>query len=200
MLVFDLEGEPPTRQDIATERERLQHLRRRAFRSGLISDGVHALILLSLYAAGVVSGRAFIIAVLVGTVLAMVLATGTGARLAANERILFLCITIMAGLVVGVLLSGYFSEPLPGGIIAGLATATITATGSLLGRRILQVLSSLEDLEPIEAEHPASMELATLCREYPQLAAYREQARDILRPFLTFGELKMMQVWARDKD
>lgn len=197
MLEFDLEQSPPTRQEILAEQQRLKEQRKQLLKSGLISDGLHALILFSLYFADLLSGTAFIIAVLVGTVIAITLATGTRSRLVGSDRLALSLVVVSAALAVVGLTVSYFKEPVADGIVAGLATASIILTGSLLGRKIMQVLASLEALETIDAEHPAHQQLMELCRTYPELEDYRQQARDILRPFLTFGELKSMQEWVK---
>lgn len=197
MHFFNLDHGPPTRQDIKGEQERLKALKKQSLRSGLISDGLHALILFSLYFTDVISGTGLIIAVLVGTVIAIVLATGTRTTLAPTDRLSLMAIMFCAGAAVGAITVLYFSESMLGGIVASAAAASIIATGSLLGRKIMQVLTALELLEAIDEEHPAYQELQNLCREYPELDGYRQQARDILRPFLTFGELKAMQRWEK---
>lgn len=195
MLVFDLAQDPPTRQEIQLEQTRLKKMRKQLLRSGLISDGLHALILFSVYYGDILSGTGFIIAVLFGTVIATLLATGTRTRLAGTDRLSLLAIMSGAGFAVGSILVVYFGEDLLGAAIAAGATSSIIATGSLLGRKIMQVLYAIEELESINEEHPAHQELANLCRQYSELDEYRQQARDILRPFLTFGELKAMQKW-----
>lgn len=199
-MEFNLTIDPPTRQEIQAEQERLKMQRKQALKSGLVSDGLHALILFSLYFAGVFSGTAFLVAVLLGTVISMVLATGTRKKLAGSDRVALLVIVVCSCLAVGWITVWYFNEPVTGGVVAGLAIGSIIITGSLLGRKIMQVLSSLELLELIDEDHPAHQELLTLCRDYPELDEYRQNARDILRPFLTFGELKAMQKWVLERE
>ena len=199
-MEFDLTLDPPTRQEIQAEQDRFKKQRKQALRSGLISDGLHALVLFSLYFAGLFSGTAFLIAVLLGTSIAIILATGTRKKLAGSDHIALLVIVLCSCFTVGYIMVWYFKEPVSGGVIAGLATGSIITTGSLLGRKIMQVLSALELLELIDDDHPALHELLTLCRDNPELEEYRQHARDILRPFLTFGELKAMQKWVADRD
>jgi len=196
---FDLTLDPVTRQEIQAEQKRLRKQQTKALKSGLFSDGLHALILFSLYFAGIFSGTAFLVAVLLGTVISMVLATGTKKKLAGSDRMALLVIVVCSCLAVGWITVWYFNEPVTGGIIAGLAISSIIITGSLLGRKIMQVLSSLELLEAIDGDHPAHQEMLALCRDYPELEEYRQKARDILRPFLTFGELKAMQKWEKER-
>jgi len=195
MLIFDLDQTPPTRQEIQTERVRLQELRTQHLRSGLLSDGLHALILFALYFSGVLPGSGFLTAILLGTVIAIILATGSGAKLVESDRVVFVLILLASAASVGVITVVYFGERLLGGGLAAIATGSIVLTGATMGRRILQVLTSLEALEQIDDEHPALPELNALCRTYAELDDYRSQARDILRPFLTIGELQAMRSW-----
>lgn len=199
MLIFDLDDAPPTRQEIQAEQERLLALRKQSFRSGLISDGLHGLVLFALYFADILPGVGFLAAVLLGTIISIILATGTSKRLASTDKLSLVLIIFGAAAAVGFVTVGYFGKELLGGILAGLATGSIIATGSILGRKIMQVLTALEALELIDEEHPAHRELSKLCRTYPKLDDYRQQARDILRPFLTFGELKAMQKWVDEE-
>jgi len=199
MLVFDIEGTPPTRQEIQEERVRLKSLRKQKLRLGLISDSLHALLLFTLYFTGILSGTGFIVAVLFGTVIAVVLATGTRSRLAASDRFSLLLIMLGAGGAVTGILIGYFGDGMRSSLVAGLATSSIVATGCILGRKIMAVLTSIESLEQISEDHPAHHELINLCHQHVQLDSYRQQARDILRPFLAYGELRAMQQWLADR-
>ncbi|HKJ04978.1 MAG TPA: hypothetical protein VJ974_05220 [Geopsychrobacteraceae bacterium] len=198
MLVFDVNGAPPTRQDIQQEQLRLKKLRKQALRSGLISDALHALILFSLYFADILTGTGFLIAVLCGTVIAVVLATGTRTTLVLSDRFSLLLIILGTGGAVAGILIGYFGEGLTSGLVAGVAASSIVATGCILGRKIMGILTAIESLEPINEDHPVHRELITLCRQYEVLEHYRQQARDNLRLFLVYGELKAMRQWVAD--
>ena len=195
MLIIDLELSPPTRQELQAERDRLKGLRKRSLRSGLISDGLHALVLLSFYYFGILSGRSLVVAVLSGTVIAIALTTGNRQQYVGIGKLALPVILFGSGIAVGATLIGYFAESPASAIVAGIATCSLIATGRLLGSRIMQVMSALEALEPVSEEHPAYRELLKLCRHHSELDEYRHQARNILRPFLTFGELEAMQRW-----
>jgi hypothetical protein len=64
---------------------------------------------------------------------------------------------------------------------------------TLLGRWILRVFNGLEQLKSLADHEPAEREMLQLCRENPQFEEYRQQALQILRPNLTFGELQSMR-------
>ncbi|MDT8420384.1 MAG: hypothetical protein RQ754_08130 [Desulfuromonadales bacterium] len=198
--MFDLDHAPPTRLEIQNERDRLQGLRRQFLRSGLLSDGLHGMILFALYFSGLLPGSGFLTAVLLGTVIAITLATGSGAKLVESGRLVFVLILMAAAASTGTFTVVYFGERLLGGALAAVATFSIVLTGATLGGRIMQVLAALEALEQIDEDHPAFQELNALCRDHAELGAYRSQARDILRPFLTFGELQAMRTWVTALD
>ena len=195
MYRFDLYSEPPTTHDLNAAASHIRSQRRRLIKVSCVSDAIHILLLAGLYFAGILSGAAITVTVVLGLVVAVVLAAAT------RDHLLFSDILAIAAVIVGcvaaviTLLAVGMSQGWGTSILAGGIAGSIVLTGTLIGRRIKTVLLSLELLETIPYDDPATEELAWLCRQHPLLRDYREQAARNLRPHLTYGELAAMRHW-----
>jgi len=99
----------------------------------------------------------------------------------------------VATVVVVTILSIQMQQPLIGSIIAGFLTASIVIVGATLGRKIKKILIASEELKSVIDDPHAQQELRALCRQFPELEEYRQQAASYLRPALTYGELQAMR-------
>ena len=109
----------------------------------------------------------------------------------------------MCGALVAFAVGGTV-KGLPGGtalgsVLSALITGSIIMFSTLIGRMMLRVFTGLDDLRSLAEQEEAEQEMLQLCRDYPHLEDYRQQARDILRPNLTFGELKAMRESVKTK-
>ncbi len=196
MLTFDLTAGPPTAQELRAEHEALQAQKKDLLKTSCLSDGLHAVVFLGLYLADFISGYGLLVAVALATVIAIVLATVTRKHLQLTDRIAITVIAIGAAAAVGFILHGLMNETLVGCLVSGLAAGSIVIVGSALGRKIKQVLIGLEECRSIAEDEFALREVIEICRLYPEMESYRQQALQILRPNLTYGELRAMQKWA----
>ncbi len=196
MLSFDLTEEPPTMQEIRAEQQLLQAEKKRLIINSCLSDGLHAVVFLALYLSDQLSGYGLLVALALATVIALTLAAVTRRDLRLSDRIAIAAIAIGSAAAVSVILFSLMAETVIGSLIAGLAAGSIVVTGAILGRKIKQVMVGLEELRSIAEDDYAVQEVTGICRLYPEMEEYRQQALQILRPNLTYGELWAMQKWA----
>jgi len=192
MLTFDIHQSPPTHQEIEAERKRLSQFKKQLVRQSIISDGLHGGALLLLYYFDILSGYGLLAVIGLGTVIAVVLATSMK-KLRAADLMTVAFVAIATAFAAGGTVYGLPGETLPGSILAGVLTGSIVMFSTLLGRWILRVFNGLEQLKSLADHEPAEREMLQLCRENPQFEEYRQQALQILRPNLTFGELQSMR-------
>ena len=195
MFQFDLTQEPLTNPELKTEQQKLKVIRKQQIKYSCISDVFHTFIFIALYFGQMLSGTAVMVAVAISTVSALILAMSNRHILKAFDRITMAIIAVGAALAVAVILIQMLQQPLPGSLIATLLTGSIVIVGATLGRQIKEVMVVIEDLKQIGDDERAQQELLNLCRQFPPLAQYREQAASYLRPTLTYGELKAMRKW-----
>lgn len=197
MIVFDVGQPPPTRQQLEAENKLLAVQKKRLVKASIISDGVHGLIFLALYLTHLLTGYALLVAIGVGTVVAVVLASTLKKQLRKSDIALVILVSLAAIAAVCGILIGVMHEAMPPGIFAGLMTGSMVIAGAMIGRRFFHVFSGLENLKYVAEDEYAEQELLALCNRYPELEYYRQQARDLLRPNLNFGELQAMRDWLR---
>ncbi len=150
----------------------------------------------ALYLTDLLSGYGLLVAVALATVIAVVLAAVTRRILQTSDRIAITAIAIGSAAATGFILSRVMVETPIGSIVAGFAAGSIVVVGAFLGRKIKQVMVGLEELKSIVEDEFAQQEVSGICRLYPEMESYRQQALQILRPNLTYGELWAMQKWA----
>ena len=193
MYQFDVTREPLTNLELNSEREKVKVIRKEQIKYSCISDVLHTFIFIALYFNQVLSGYAVLVAVGISTGCALIVATTTRSPFKSTNRVTILMGASGAAVAVGTVLSTLMQQPLSGSIIAGLLTASIVIVGATLGRKIKRVLVSSEELKSIVDDPYAQQELTALCRQFPELEEYRQQAASYLRPALTYGELKAMR-------
>jgi prepilin signal peptidase PulO-like enzyme (type II secretory pathway) len=192
MLTFDIYQPPPTRQEIDAEKVRLAEFKKQLIRQSIISDGLHGGALLLLYYFDMLSGYGLLAVISLGTVIAVVLAT-TLKKLRAADLMTVAFVAVAAAFAAGGTVYGLPGDSIAGSVLAGVITGSIVMFSTLIGRWMLRVFNGLEQLKSL-AEYAASeQEMLQLCREHPHLEDYRQQALEILRPNLTFGELQSMR-------
>ncbi len=193
MLNFDITQAPPSRQELATEHKRLTQQKKLQIKSSCISDAAHGSILLGLYLTDLLSGYGLLVAIGMGTMIAVMLAQQglKSQQSSGNPQIAIFALLGMAS-VIGILRL-VMTEPVAGSLIAGLLAGSMIVAGSIIGRKIMQVYSGLERLKSLAEDETAEAEMRALCRKSPQAEDYRQQALQILRPNLTFGELEAMR-------
>ena len=195
MLSYDISQPPPTRQELAAERSRLTALKKQQIKASLISDGCHGAIFLTLYLTDLLSGLGLIVAISTATLVAVALATSLKKQLAfADVAAVVLASLATVALVTGVAI-WFLQEELLGALLAGLTSGSIVTVGGILGRKFFHVFIGLDQLKNVAEDDFAVQELQMLCRKHPQLEGYRQQALEVLRPNLTFGELQAMRAW-----
>ncbi|SHJ93138.1 hypothetical protein SAMN02745165_03570 [Malonomonas rubra DSM 5091] len=192
MLTFDVHQSPPTHHEIDAEQQRLTAFKKQLIQQSIVSDCFHGFALLALYLFDIISGYGLLAILGLGTVIAVILAT-TMKRLRAADLMTVAFVAIAAAFAVGGTVNGLPGGTALGSVLSALITASIIMFSTLIGRMMLRVFTGLEDLRSLAEQEEAEQEMRQLCREYPHLEAYRQQARDILRPNLTFGELKAMR-------
>ncbi len=198
MFQFDLSQEPLTTPELKTEQQKLKVIRKQQIKYSCISDVFHTFIFIALYFGQMLSGTAVMVAVAISTVSALILAMTNRRSRKASDRITMAILAVGAAVAVAVILIQMLQQPLPGSLIAILLTGSIVIVGATLGRQIKEVMVAIEDLKQIGDDERAQQELVSLCRQFPPLAQYREQAASYLRPTLTYGELKAMRNWTEE--
>lgn len=192
MLTFDINQSPPTRHEIDEEEKRLSAFKKQLIRQSIISDCCHGGALLLLYWQEIISGYGLLAIIGLGTLLAVILAT-TMKRLRAADLMTVAFVAIAAAFAVGGTVQGLPGGSVLGSVLSGVITGSIIMFSTLIGRMMLRVFNGLEALKSLADHEGAEQEMLQLCRQYPHLEEYRQQAREILRPNLTFGELQAMR-------
>jgi hypothetical protein len=196
---YDISLPPPTRQELEAEKIRLNSLKKQQIKASIISDSCHALCFLALYTTDNLSGAGLLLAIILATFVAFALANATKKQLSSSgfAAIALASMTtmfIVAGISIWVL-----EESLLGGTLSALASGSVVVAGAVIGRKFFHVFIGLDSLKNVAEDEFALQELQSLCRNHPELAEYRQQARDVLRPNLTFGELQAMRDWVVKK-
>ena len=199
MDIFDLRQDPPTTNELNSVLTELKSKRTEYIKKSCISDVLHAFVFIALYFSRMLSGYAIMSAVALSTVVAIVLATTVQNRLTRSDRLAIGALGTGTAIATVVILHVTLKQPLPGSLIAGLTAGSIVLSGAIVGRKIKQILTGIEDLKPIVDDDMSRRELATLCRTFPFLAEYREKATLNLRPNLTYGELDAMRRWVKEQ-
>ncbi len=192
---FDISLPPPTRQELAAEQLHLNILKKQQIRTSIISDGGHGLLFLFLYLNNLLSGTGLLLAIIWATSVAFALASSLKKQLNTTGIFVIALAALSTMTVVTSLSIWILDESLSGGCLSGIAAGSMVTAGAIIGRKFFHVFSGLEALKNVAEDELALQELTLLCRKYPQLADYRQQALDILRPNLTFGELQAMRLW-----
>lgn len=196
---FDLKRDPPTSRELDQLLQQLKARRRKQIKYSCISDVLHAFVFIALYFGGILSGYAILAGVGLATLCALILATVTRPRLVFTDRLAIAGIALGGGAASFILLYQTFEETLSGSLIAGLLSGSIIIVGATLGRQIKDVMVGIEQMKSIADDPQAVQEMNQLCRRYPELANYREEATRNLRPNLTYGELAAMREWATSR-
>ena len=195
MLVFDITLPPPSRQDLDREKCRLSAYKKRRLGLALASDVVHFFAFLLIYYFGPIGALPLFGAYGLATLFAMILAIYRKGSLGFKEPTL---VSIGAALVMASIIwifQDILGAGIPVAVLTGLTAGSMVIAGAIIGCQLLQVQLNLEALKPIADDELAVQELAALCDHYPQLSHYRQEARSILRPNLTQGELQAMRDW-----
>lgn len=192
---FDLTHEPPTSQELVAALTNLKNRRGKLMIRSCISDGIHLLLLLLLYFGNILSGRSVLVLIALSVVVAIVLATATRDSLLFSDLIAIAVSIIAVVAASTLLLTISMSQSWGAGIVAGVIAGTIVTSGTILGRALKKVMFAIEQLNPIPTDDPILAEVSALCQRYPELRNYREQAKQNLRPHLTYGELFAMREW-----
>ena len=198
MFEFDLHKDPPTATEIKSMLVELKTSRTEYIKKSCISDILHAFVFIALYFGQFLSGYAVMVAVALSTVVAIILATATRQKLDMSDRLAMAILAAATAVATVLILFSTMKQPLGGSLVGGLAAGSIVISGATLGRRIKQILVNIENMKPITEDDVARRELLRLCRNFPFLENYREQATINLRPNLTYGELAAMRQWARN--
>jgi hypothetical protein len=196
MFDFDEFSEPPTTGDIQQEKVQLLAQRKKLLIHSAISDAVHICIFALLYLFALVSGRGLLGVLIFSSVIALMLATRVKAPIVRSDLVQVALATCAVMAVAALFLFQGLGQALPGSLVATLASGSIVVLGSLLGSRAKGVFRSIENLEPLIDDARAQQELQLLCNRFTAVGDYRQQARDNLRPNLSYGELAAMKRWA----
>lgn len=199
MLDYDITQPPPSRQELDAEKSQFTVLKKQQIKASIISDGCHGVLLLTLYLTNLLSGFGLLVAMITATTVAIALASSSRKQLDSSDvAVVALASLATVASVVGISV-WMLQEILIGAILAGLVSGSIVTAGAIIGRKFFHVFIGLEQLKNVAEDDLAIQELQTLCRNHPALDDYRQQARDILRPNLTFGELQAMRDWVAEK-
>jgi hypothetical protein len=197
MFDFTPHTEPPTAYDLKQIRLDLLLQRKQLLKLCGISDISHILLFALIYFFNILSGRGVVGVLIFSSTIALVIAAKTKAplhRVGVLQTSIATC-AVMTGSYV--FLTWGIQQPLLGTLLATLGSGSIVFLGSILGSRAKAVFRSLENLESISEDAQAQQELQLLSHRFIEINNYRQQARDNLRPNLTYGELKAMKQWAR---
>ena len=195
MFHFDLTKEPLTNRELEAELQALKELRKVQIKYSCISDVLHAFIFICLYYSHFLSGYAILVAVVLSTVVALVLATTSRDNLKLSDQIAIGVLSLGTAIATVLILVMAMQQAIAGSIVAGLTTGSIVIVGATLGRKIKEVLAAIEAIKPIIDDNNARQEIMSLCRKFPELDTYRESAAQYLRPHLSYGELAEMRKW-----
>lgn len=196
MLTFDINQSPPTRQELDAEKLRLSKFKKQLIKQSIFSDCIHGGALLLLYLAELLTGYGLLAVIGLGTVIALVLANSLK-KLKAADLMTVAFVAIAAAVAVGGTVYGFPGGTVTGSVLAGIITGSIIMFSTLIGRWLLRVFNGLEQLKSLADYEYAEQEMLQLCRENKLLEEYRQQALEILRPNLTFGELQSMRDYVK---
>ncbi|MCF6266130.1 MAG: hypothetical protein L3J57_06250 [Desulfuromusa sp.] len=200
MFHFDITKEPLSNPELKAELQSLKKIRKELIKYSCISDVLHAFVFIGLYFSQFLSGYAVLVAVVLSTVFALFLATIPRQSLKLPDRIAIGTIALGTAVATFLIINVSMQQPLTGSLVAGLTAGSIVIVGATLGRKIKDILLSIESVKAIPEDTVAQQELNYLCRKYPQLDEYREQATQNLRPHLSYGELAAMKKWMKEQD
>ncbi len=198
MLIFDISAGPPTANEIRAEASRLKKLKKNQFKSGLLADGIHGIILLSLYYFNLLSGSSLLLAVAFSAVIALIITSADNSPLSTITVCIISFIVLVTVVFVFWLNYQVFNSDLSNATISAVMTGSMLICGVIIGRKTKDTLLETEAIGSICDDGIAQQELAMLCRKFPEIDDYRQQALQILRPNITFGELQAMHFWAID--
>ena len=198
MFYFDGRCEPPTALELKEVQQQLKLEKKHQLQFSCLSDLSHGLLFLGLYYFDFLSGRATLTAIIFATACAIVLANYVHQPLSVPDKVSIAVTAIGALLIILILLTWWMKQQTYASLIAACAGSSIVIVGAVLGRKVKQVISNLEDLKPFCDDSYAKKELVEMCRTFPEIVRYRDQAKQILRPNLTYGELKAMRTWSED--
>ncbi len=199
MLDYDISQPPPTRQELDAEKFQLTVLKKQQIKASIISDGCHGISLLILYLSDLLSGYGLLVAVISATTVAVALASSSRKQLDSSDVAVVALASLATVVSVAAISVWILQDMLIGGALAGLLSGSIVTAGAVIGRKFFHVFIGLEQLKNVAEDELASRELQTLCQNHPELNDYRQQALDILRPNLNFGELQAMRDWVAGK-
>ncbi|MEA3362621.1 MAG: hypothetical protein U9Q61_05060 [Thermodesulfobacteriota bacterium] len=200
MYHFDITKEPLSNPELKAELQAFKETRKELIKYSCISDVLHSFIFIGLYFSQFLSGYAVLVAVVLSTAFALFLATVPRQSLKLSDRIAIGAIALGTAVATVLIINMVLQQPLTGSLVAGLTAGSIVIVGATLGRKIKNILMSIETLKPIPEDTVAHQELNYLCRKYPQFDEYREQATLNLRPHLSYGELAAMKRWMEEQD
>jgi hypothetical protein len=200
MFDFDKFSEPPTAGEIQQEKLQLLAQRKKLLIHCTISDIVHIGSFALLYLLDLVSGRGLLGVLIFSSVIALMLATRLKTPLRRPDQVQVVIATCAVMVVSYLFLTIGMEQALPGSALATLGSGTIVTLGCIFGRRAKAVFRAIEGLEPLIDDPRAQHELQRLSNTFPEISDYRQQARDNLRPNLTYGELAAMQRWAEQQE
>ena len=196
MFHFDLTKEPLTNRELEAELQTLKKMRKVQIKYSCVSDVLHAFVFIGLYYSHFLSGYAVLVAVVLSTVVALVLAMTSRDNLKLSDQIAIGVLSLGTAIATFMTLTMAMNEPFTGSLVASLTTGSIVIVGATLGRQIKRVLAAIEEMKPIIDDDIARQEIMALCREFSELDDYRELAAQYLRPHLTYGEMAAMRKWA----
>lgn len=199
MLTFAIDQSPPTRQELVKEKISLGQQKKQQIKFSIISDSFHGTALLAIYFLDLLSGYGLLVAVGLGTSLAIIIATSLKHRLRSAELAILVPTSGAAVLAVIGILHWWMAEPLTGSVLSGLVAGSIVCAGAVIGRRIMRIYLGLEQLKCLSEDEQLEDEMRRLCCEYPAIEAYRQEALQVLRPNLIFGELQAMRAWVKSQ-
>ncbi len=199
MFYFDGHCEPPTAFELRDVQNKLKSKKKQQLIYSCLSDLIHGLLFWGLYYFDLLSGRATLTAVIFASVCALALANSVHQPLSRSDKLSIGATGIGMLFANLLLLIWWLKQPIYPSTVASLAGCSIVFIGAHLGCKVKHVIHDLEDLKPVYDDCPAKQELANMTSRFPEVATYREQARQILRPNLTYGELKAMRSWCEKR-
>ena len=199
MLTYDILQPPPTRQELDAEKTHLSLLKKQLIKASVISDGCHGVCFVALYLFELISGYSLLLTILSATLVAVGLASSLKKQLRSTDLVVVAFSSLATAAAVSAVLIYLMGEMPLGGILAGLVSGSIVTAGAVIGRKFFHVFIGLENLLNVAEDEYSLQELQALCRKHPEVDEYRQQALDILRPNLNFGELQAMRAWSDEK-
>ncbi len=197
MFYFDDQCEPPTAFELKDVQQKLKAEKKQQLIYSCLSDLLHGLLFGGLYYFDLLSGRATLAAVIFPSACAIALANSVHKPLSISDKASIGVTAIGVILIDLLLLVWWMKQPVYASAVAACAGSSIVLIGANLGCKVKQVITHLEDLKPVHEDCPAKRELTSLTGRFPEVAAYREHASQLLRPNLTYGELKAIRNWCQ---